>query len=98
MLVRNYRSHSTLLQVPNRLFYGESLVAAGKQAQLLPPRWEPLKPRGHQEEEADDHTDVAGVCSPAPRCANLTQSPSMLHLHMLAVLPTRAADKFECCG
>lgn len=26
MLVRNYRSHSSLLQIPNRLFYHDSLL------------------------------------------------------------------------
>lgn len=42
MLVRNYRSHSSLLQIPNRLFYGDSLLAAADQRALLPPRWDPL--------------------------------------------------------
>lgn len=39
--MRNYRSHSTLLQLPNRLFYGSALQAAANQRALLPPRWDP---------------------------------------------------------
>lgn len=44
MLVRNYRSHSSLLQIPNRLFYGDALRAAADQQELLPPRWDPRVP------------------------------------------------------
>ena len=44
MLVRNYRSHSSLLQIPNRLFYGDALQAAADQHELLPPRWDPRVP------------------------------------------------------
>ena len=40
--MRNYRSHSSLLQIPNRLFYGDTLLAAAEQTALLPPRWDPL--------------------------------------------------------
>ena len=43
-LVRNYRSHASLLAIPNRLFYADELVAAADQAALLPPRWEHLCP------------------------------------------------------
>jgi hypothetical protein len=44
MLVRNYRSHSTLLQIPNLLFYDNFLIAAAEQAALLPPQWDSLRP------------------------------------------------------
>ncbi|BDA50870.1 probable helicase MOV-10 at C-terminar half [Coccomyxa sp. Obi] len=44
MLVRNYRSHSSLLQIPNRLFYGDALRAAADQQELLPPHWDPRVP------------------------------------------------------
>ena len=37
MLVRNYRSHATLLAVPNQLFYDGRLEAAAPQDALLAP-------------------------------------------------------------
>ena len=44
MLVRNYRSHASLLAVPNQLFYEERLEAAAPQDALLaPPAWGPLR-------------------------------------------------------
>ena len=33
MLRRNYRSHSALLALPNRLFYAQGLLAAADQQQ-----------------------------------------------------------------
>ena len=41
-LVQNYRSHSTLLDIPNNLFYHGSLVAAANQEELRPPAWTEL--------------------------------------------------------
>ena len=41
-LVQNYRSHSTLLDIPNNLFYHGSLVASADQAELQPPAWAEL--------------------------------------------------------
>ena len=42
--MRNYRSHASLLQVPNQLFYEERLEAAAPQDALLaPPAWGPLR-------------------------------------------------------
>ena len=38
-LVRNYRSHETLLRLPNSLFYNHTLLAAADQSLLLPPAW-----------------------------------------------------------
>lgn len=44
MLVRNYRSHASLLRVPNQLFYEDRLEAAAPQDALLaPPAWGPLR-------------------------------------------------------
>ena len=42
-LVQNYRSHTTLLEIPNTLFYQGTLVASADQSQLLPPRWTELE-------------------------------------------------------
>ena len=42
-LVQNYRSHSSLLHIPNKLFYNQTLVAAADQSQLLPPAWSELE-------------------------------------------------------
>ncbi len=44
MLLRNYRSHASLLSIPNRLFYGDQLQAAADQQMLRPPQWDPLRP------------------------------------------------------
>ena len=44
MLLQNYRSHASLLSIPNRLFYGDQLQAAADQQMLRPPQWEPLRP------------------------------------------------------
>lgn len=38
-LVKNYRSHATLLHLPNALFYNETLQAAADQREVLPPQW-----------------------------------------------------------
>ena len=38
-LVQNYRSHHTLLELPNKLFYNGQLVAAAKQDLVCPPEW-----------------------------------------------------------
>lgn len=44
--MRNYRSHASLLQVPNTLFYEDRLEAAAPQDALLaPPAWGPLRIR-----------------------------------------------------
>lgn len=44
MLLQNYRSHASLLAIPNRLFYGDQLQAAADQQMLRPPHWETLRP------------------------------------------------------
>ena len=42
--MRNYRSHASLLQVPNQLFYEDRLEAAAAQDALLaPPAWGQLR-------------------------------------------------------
>ena len=38
-LVRNYRSHQSLLQLPNKLFYDNQLKAAADQIETRPPKW-----------------------------------------------------------
>ena len=43
MLVRNYRSHSRLLDLPSRLFYGGSLLAAAPVDSVQPPVWDELQ-------------------------------------------------------
>ncbi|KAI7838701.1 hypothetical protein COHA_007499 [Chlorella ohadii] len=52
MLVRNYRSHRRLLDLPSKLFYQGSLVAAADPRSVLPPRWREL-----QAEEVEEETD-----------------------------------------
>ena len=44
ILRQNYRSHASLLSIPNRLFYGDQLQAAADQRALRPPQWAPLRP------------------------------------------------------
>ena len=44
ILRQNYRSHASLLSIPNRLFYGDQLQAAADQDALRPPQWAPLQP------------------------------------------------------
>ena len=44
MLLQNYRSHASLLAIPNRLFYRDQLQAAADQQMLRPPHWETLRP------------------------------------------------------
>ena len=58
-LVQNYRSHSSLLHIPNKLFYNQTLVAAADQAQLLPPAWSEL--------ESTDTSLAGGQPSTQPR-------------------------------
>ncbi|GAB4815315.1 hypothetical protein N2152v2_002361 [Parachlorella kessleri] len=41
-LVRNYRSHARLLDLPSRLFYKSTLLAAADPASVLPPAWHEL--------------------------------------------------------
>ncbi|PRW57862.1 helicase MOV-10 [Chlorella sorokiniana] len=56
MLVRNYRSHGRLLDLPSKLFYQGSLVAAADPRSVLPPRWRELQAEEGAEggwEEAD---------------------------------------------
>ncbi|EFN55641.1 hypothetical protein CHLNCDRAFT_133825 [Chlorella variabilis] len=44
MLVRNYRSHRRLLDLPSKLFYAAQLQAAADPRSVLPPRWRELEP------------------------------------------------------
>ncbi|KAK9825126.1 hypothetical protein WJX81_000626 [Elliptochloris bilobata] len=54
MLVRNYRSHASLLQVPNKLFYEQRLEAAAPQDALLaPPAWGQLRVTCGDDEERE---------------------------------------------
>ena len=86
MLVRNYRSHSSLLQIPNRLFYGDTLLAAAEQTALLPPRWDPFAAtageRGAPAAGADEQPN--GVAEVKPQCAAPLIYP--LYLCLLAKL------------
>lgn len=53
-LVRNYRSHASLLHLPNRLFYNDTLVAAADQSIVLPPTWAVRQLEGADDEAADE--------------------------------------------
>ena len=55
ILRQNYRSHASLLSIPNRLFYGDQLQAAADQQLLRPPQLEALKPA------VPEHGAVNGV-------------------------------------
>ena len=46
MLVRNYRSHERLLELPSRMFYSSALVAAASPDSVLPPAWDLLQAPG----------------------------------------------------
>lgn len=52
ILRQNYRSHASLLSIPNRLFYGDQLQAAADQQALRPPQWAPLRPVQAQQESS----------------------------------------------
>ena len=52
ILRQNYRSHASLLSIPNRLFYGDQLLAAADQQELRPPQWAPLRPVQPQQESS----------------------------------------------
>ncbi|KAL4430622.1 hypothetical protein ABPG75_005878 [Micractinium tetrahymenae] len=62
MLLRNYRSHRRLLDLPSRLFYQGSLVAAADQRSVLPPKWGELQ--GGGAEAAGPLQGVAGGQAP----------------------------------
>ena len=70
ILRQNYRSHASLLSIPNRLFYGDQLLAAADQQELRPPQWAPLEPVQQEsslsplvEEEAEEGEFlVARIC------------------------------------
>ena len=57
-LVRNYRSHSTLLRLPNTLFYRETLQAAADQRAVLPPEWAAQQLRSDQAASGDDDDEA----------------------------------------
>lgn len=45
MLVRNYRSHQRLLELPSRMFYDSSLLACAPADAVKAPAWEQLRVR-----------------------------------------------------
>ena len=51
MLVANYRSHASLLDLPSKLFYRGQLVAAADPSSVLPPNWNELSMSDEKEEE-----------------------------------------------
>ncbi len=64
ILRQNYRSHASLLSIPNRLFYGDQLQAAADQQLLRPPQWEPAKPAVPQ------HNALNGVVKKGTHCCS----------------------------
>ncbi|KAK9799412.1 hypothetical protein WJX73_005424 [Symbiochloris irregularis] len=58
-LVRNYRSHSTLLRLPNALFYNDSLQAAADQRTVLPPEWAAQQLADDDGDESAGHESAA---------------------------------------
>lgn len=75
--MQNYRSHSTLLAIPNALFYNQTLVAAADQSKLLPPAWlelleasHPASAAGHQRGDIE-----TAACSSMVSC--LCRAPTL---------------------
>eukprot|EP00877_Chromochloris_zofingiensis_P007320 jgi/Chrzof1/2841/Cz12g00230.t1 len=58
MLVRNYRSHSRLLELPSRLFYQGSLQACADKQKVAPPSWSYLQTT--KDSTTDDACDADG--------------------------------------
>ena len=77
-LVQNYRSHSTLLDIPNTLFYNGTLVAAADQSQLLPPSWSELEdlPAQQKSDQVRAEPPQNSICKKAYKPGN---GPNMLH-------------------
>ena len=59
MLLRNYRSHSRLLELPSRLFYSHSLVASAAREAVQAPAWSELTAPDPHDDAASTHTDLA---------------------------------------
>ena len=59
MLLRNYRSHSRLLELPSRLFYSHSLVASAAPQAVQAPAWSELTAPDPQDDTAHAHMDLA---------------------------------------
>ena len=59
MLLRNYRSHSRLLELPSRLFYSHSLVASAAPQAVQAPAWSELTAPDPQDDTADACMDIA---------------------------------------
>jgi putative helicase MOV10L1 len=55
MLLANYRSHASLLNLPSKLFYRGQLVAAADPDSVLPPQWkETMDTSANAEEKAEE--------------------------------------------
>ena len=65
MLRRNYRSHSALLALPNRLFYSQGLLPAADQQQVSPG----LSLRTGLDDPLCGHRFTAGQCRVLSRTA-----------------------------
>lgn len=59
MLLRNYRSHSRLLELPSRLFYSHSLVASASREAVQAPAWSELTAPHLHDDAAGSHIDLA---------------------------------------
>lgn len=61
MLLRNYRSHSRLLELPSRLFYSHSLVASAASEAVRAPAWSELTAPDPHDDAADSQIDLANA-------------------------------------
>ncbi|KAK9834613.1 hypothetical protein WJX74_005750 [Apatococcus lobatus] len=61
MLLRNYRSHSRLLELPSRLFYSHSLVASAAPSAVQAPAWSELTAPDPQDDPAAAPLDLASA-------------------------------------
>jgi len=64
MLLRNYRSHARLLQLPSDLFYGGTLLACASTGDVEAPRWSEL-PRATSAASEEGEQAAAGGTEPA---------------------------------
>lgn len=61
MLVQNFRSHSSLLTIPNKLFYSNKLVAMSYEAQNDPISRIPFYSYAFQKNRRNQHSGLHAV-------------------------------------
>lgn len=82
MLVRNYRSHETLLQLPSKMFYGSALLAAADPGVVAPPQWSELSTEEGESGNDNDGEDDISATATATKEQQPVQKPP-LHASLL---------------